>query len=66
MKSKKSKLYIYFDLDGNETVFKAYTKKDIRKYLGITQYKIDLYCWEETSFNINVYWKDSKIIDLTN
>ena len=64
MKSKKAKFYIYTD-NGKDTIFWAYTKKDIRKYLGVTKYNIGINCWEESSFHINVYYDDAPVINLT-
>ena len=64
MKSKRAKLYVYSD--GKDLVFKAYTKEDIRKYLEVTKYNIGINCWEESSFNINTYFNEIDIIDLTN
>ena len=66
MKSKKAKLYVYVCNDRSDSVFKAYTKEDIRKHLGVTNYKIATDCWEESSLNINTYFNEIDIIDLTN
>ena len=65
MKNKKPKLYVYVHADGSDSVFRAYTKQDIRKHLNVTKYKITLYCWEESSLNINTYHDETEIIDLT-
>jgi len=65
MKNKKPKLYFYVHDDGSDSVFRAYTKQDIRKHLNVTKYRITLYCWEESPLNINTYHDETEIIDLT-
>ena len=65
MKNKKPKLYVYVHADGSDSVFRAYTKQDIRKHLNVTRYKIAVDCWEESSLNINTYHNDLEITDLT-
>ena len=64
MKSKKAKFYIYSD-NGKDTIFWAYTKKDIRKYLDVTKYNIGINCWEESSFNVHIYYDDGPVVNLT-
>lgn len=65
MKSKEAKLYVYYTNNGKEIVFKAYSKEDIRKHLGVTKYNIGTNCWEESSLSVNTYYDEADIVDLT-
>ena len=62
---RQSKLYAYTDKSGKETVFRAFNKEDIKKYLNTTNYDVNKNCWEESSLNINTYYEGRIDRDLT-
>jgi len=64
---KKARWYIYSDYEDDigEFVFKSFNKESIRKYLGVTKYNIAKNCWRESTININFYYKETEIVDLT-